>query len=100
MRRRYIAVGGDWVPREEWTEPSPAPYVIPDIEPYKSMVTGEMIHSRSRHREHLRDHNMIEVGNDPSIMNPKQRPIQSPRGLKEKIISAANQIEDRDRRRR
>lgn len=40
------------------------PYIMPDIQPYQSMVTGEMITSRSRHREHLREHNCIEVGNE------------------------------------
>ncbi len=40
------------------------PQVIRDIEPYKSMINGEMITSRSRHRDHLRAHGCIEVGNE------------------------------------
>ena len=48
------------------------PQVVRDINPYKSMVTGEMITSRSKHRDHLKRHNCIEVGNDTSHMN--QRP--------------------------
>ena len=40
------------------------PQVVRDINPYKSMVTGEMITSRSKHRDHLKRHNCIEVGND------------------------------------
>lgn len=39
-------------------------HIIPDIEPYRSMVTGERIRGRSHHRTHLRDHNCIEVGNE------------------------------------
>ena len=48
------------------------PQVVRDINPYKSMVTGEMITSRSSHRDHLKRHNCTEVGNDTSHM--KQRP--------------------------
>lgn len=42
----------------------PAPTVIRDIEPYKSMVDGTMITSRSRHRDHLKAHGMVELGNE------------------------------------
>ena len=52
------------------------PQVIRDIDPYKSMVTGEMITSRTRHRDHLRAHGVVEVGNDTSHM--KQAP-QAPK---------------------
>jgi putative FmdB family regulatory protein len=41
-----------------------APMVIADIQPYQSMATGEMITSRSQHREHLKAHGLIEVGNE------------------------------------
>lgn len=38
--------------------------IMPDIKPYQSMRTGEMISSRSKHREHIRQHGLIEVGNE------------------------------------
>jgi len=60
-------------------------YVVPDIQPYQSMIDGSMITSRSRHREHLKAHNCIEVGNDKSILNPVRKPLTSPAGLKETI---------------
>lgn len=41
-----------------------APMVIADIQPYKSMLTGEMITSRSQHRDHLKSHGCVEVGNE------------------------------------
>lgn len=41
-----------------------APAVHADIQPYKSMVTGEMITSRSQHRAHLKQHNLMEIGNE------------------------------------
>jgi len=42
-----------------------APMVIADIQPYKSQLTGEMITSRSQHRDHLKSHGCVEVGNEP-----------------------------------
>lgn len=41
-----------------------APMVMPDIQPYKSMVDGSMITSRSQHRSHLKQYGMIEIGNE------------------------------------
>ncbi len=38
--------------------------IINDIQPYKSMQTGEMIQSRSSHRNHLKQHGLIEIGNE------------------------------------
>ncbi len=35
-----------------------------DIVPYKSMIDGKMVTSRSEHRRHLKANNCIEVGND------------------------------------
>lgn len=68
------------VPKEEYgdnSRPVDTSYIIGDIAPYKSMTTGEMIGGRRQHREHLRQHGLIEVGNE----RVKQRPAQvdSPR---------------------
>ena len=41
-----------------------APFVHEDIKPYRSQVTGEMISSRVRHRNHLKEHGCTEVGNE------------------------------------
>lgn len=41
-----------------------APRVMSDIGGYISQVDGSWIDSRSKHRNHLKQHNMIEVGND------------------------------------
>lgn len=41
------------------------PHVIPDIKPYQSMVTGERIRGRSHHRQHLKQHGVVEIGNEP-----------------------------------
>ena len=63
--------------------------VMPDIQPYRSMIDGTMINSRSAHREHLRDHGCVEIGNDSSL-KARPKPLQSPPGLKDEIIRAAN----------
>lgn len=39
-------------------------HVIPDITPYKSMQTGERIRGRAHHRAHLKEHGLIEIGNE------------------------------------
>lgn len=76
MRTKYYAdKDGHWVAQKP-AEESAGVAIIPDIEPYQSMITGEIIGSRSRHREHLREHNCFEVGNDVKPMltyydNPK-----------------------------
>ena len=63
MRRTYVQIDG--VLYEKGTEPLPAaPYVVPDIAPYKSMLTGEIIKGRAQHRAHLRQHGCVEVGNE------------------------------------
>lgn len=64
---------------------------MPDIKPYRSMIDGSVINSRSQHRAHLKQHGCLEVGNDSSVLNPKRKPIESPPGLKEALIRAVNE---------
>ncbi len=70
------------------------PQVVRDINPYKSMVTGEMITSRSRHRDHLARHNLIEIGNDTSHMT--KRPTPPPSQDRKRLI--ASQLADKSDR--
>jgi hypothetical protein len=77
MRQRYIQdpVTHKLIPADEWhqTEVN-APMVMSDIKPYKSMIDGKMIESRSVHRAHLKQHNMIEIGNETKHhLAPKPR---------------------------
>lgn len=91
MRKSYIQING--VLYEKGTEPvqeSRGPMVMKDIEPYRSMVDGSIITSRSKHREHLRVHNCVEIGNETKYLQPK--PLTSPPGLKEEIIRATEQV--------
>lgn len=59
-----------------------APFIQADIQPYKSMVTGEMITSRSQHRTHLKDHGMVEVGNEKP---PEPKPLKPLGDLKKDL---------------
>lgn len=66
-RQRYIQHPEtlELIPAEEYVRPSSdAPMILGDLQPYKSMITGEMINGRRQHREHLRQHGCIEVGNE------------------------------------
>lgn len=63
MKRSYVQIDG--VLYEKGTEPAPSGVmVMPDIKPYRSMIDGSMITSRSEHRAHLKQHGCVEVGND------------------------------------
>lgn len=42
----------------------PCPMFIPDVQEHQNMVTGEIVTSRSRHREILRERGLVEVGNE------------------------------------
>jgi len=91
MRRRYVQIDGELVEvgKDYVPEPRNSHYVMPDIKPYKSMVTGEMVESRSRHRDILRQHNLTEVGNETKHLLNRAGPIQSPPGLKQTLIEVA-----------
>lgn len=65
-----------------------APMVLGDIPPYRSMCDGTMITSRSQHRAHLKQHGVIEIGNEKI----KERPntLGKTKGLKETLIEVVN----------
>jgi len=60
--------------------------VMPDIQPYRSMIDGHIVQSRSGHRAHLRINNCIEVGSEVQ----KPRPVTTPPGLKQTLIDICN----------
>lgn len=50
--------------------------IIGDIEPYKSVIDGSVISGRRQHRDHLRAHGCIEVGNEKlSSSSPNNAPM-------------------------
>jgi hypothetical protein len=96
MRRSWVQVNGELIPKEEYYAPSEQHHMImPDIKDYKSTITGEMITSRSKHKAHLKQHNCIELGNENPYLKKEFKPAP---GLKEEIIK--NWHIERDRARR
>lgn len=84
-------VSQSMIPKEEFyelTQPS-APMVMGDIQPYRSMVTGELISSRSTHRAHLKQHKLVEVGNETKYISQQKRSSPPP-GLKKTIAEIVN----------
>ena len=98
MRRSWVYIDG--IAYEKGTEPrSEGPMVMPDIKPYKSMKTGEMITSRSQHREHLKQHGLVELGNEPlKYLNKPYEgiPDVNPQGRKELIRAQVNEMSHKD----
>jgi hypothetical protein len=71
MKRTFVYENGAMVEKIKHRR-SDSHYVIEDIKPYKSMVDGSMITSRSQHRRHLKQHNCIEVGNERMENKPQK----------------------------
>lgn len=69
-----------WKEKQEMTAKE-APMVMSDIEGYVSQVDGSWIDSRSKHRNHLKQHRMIELGND---VPTQHRPLEVDRKSQEK----------------
>lgn len=91
-RRRYVQINGelvevtpDYIP-----EPRADHHIMPDIKPYRSMIDGRIIGSRSTHREHLRMHGCVEVGNETKHLMAKVKPIEPTPGLKQTIAEITN----------
>jgi hypothetical protein len=92
VRKRYIQING--VLYEKGTEPGSPFYIIPDIKPYKSMIDGSMITSRSKHREHLKANNCVEIGDSIKEIKPQSIPDVSPQKRKELIVSQFSSMTD------
>lgn len=92
MRKRWIWDKATMalVPIEDYeARPSAGFFVMGDAQPYRSMVTGEMVEGRAQHREHLKRHDLVEIGDAWDKTPPKPRQIESPPGLKETIARIA-----------
>jgi hypothetical protein len=72
--------------------------VIGDIAPYKSMCDGTMVMGRMQHRDHLKRHSVIEVGDQTHHLKPYGQ-YKSPPGLKETLIREVHKAKDAQRRR-
>lgn len=78
-----------WKEKQEMTARE-APMVMSDIEGYVSQVDGSWIDSRSKHRAHLKQHRMIELGNDvPTQHKPVEISKKSQEARKRQIAEMA-----------
>ena len=78
-----------WKLKEAMTKRD-APMVMSDIEGYISQVDGTWIKSRSHHRSHLKQHKMIELGNDvPMQHKPAEISRKSQEARKRQIAELA-----------
>lgn len=78
-----------WKLKQEMTVRE-APMVQSDIEGYISQVDGSWIDSRSKHRAHLKQHRMIELGNDvPMQHKPAEISKKSQEARKRQIAEMA-----------
>lgn len=78
-----------WKEKQEMTYRE-APMVQSDIEGYISQVDGSWIDSRSKHRAHLKQHRMIELGNDvPMQHKPAEISKKSQEARKRQIAEMA-----------
>ena len=65
-----------------------ATYVIPDIAGYKSMATGEWIAGRRQHRDHMKQHGLVELGNEiDAHLKPKKRDDSKDREARKRLIA-------------
>lgn len=88
-RRSYVSVNGEWVEKHLVEQAPRADYhIMPDIKPYTSMIDGHTVTSRSEHRTHLRDHGMIEIGNETKYF--QRRPPLEP-DFKSTLIKVVKQ---------
>lgn len=81
-RQTYVFRDGECIPKSEAIRRDavaaaanvsdlPRPYIIGDNVCYRSMVDGSMITGRRQHRDHMREHGVIEVGNEKVSSAPK-----------------------------
>nr|CRH05484.1 conserved protein of unknown function [Candidatus Magnetococcus massalia] len=65
-KRRFIWREGKMVEVDlHAPRPEPVgPMIMSDIEPYQNVVNRQWIGSRSSHRAFLKQHNLVEIGNE------------------------------------
>ena len=98
MRTRYVWRDGEMIEIAVAHPGAEAKIqIVPDIGGYKSMADGSWISSRSQHREHLKRHNCIEIGNE---MPTKRKPTlpsreQRIRRLREQLWNMTDREADK-----
>jgi hypothetical protein len=90
----YDKEKGELVPKEEYysASVSNAPFVMNDIQPYKNMIDGQMITSRSTHREFLKANRLVEIGTDVKAHTTRQAPKVDRQAIKRDIHTAMQKL--------
>jgi hypothetical protein len=74
------------IPKERYSREPVASYVMPDIAGYKSMKTGEWIAGRRQHRDHMKQHRLIEIGNEIKHHMAQKTPTVDRAGIRRDLI--------------
>lgn len=58
----------DFIPKGEYVRSQyRGMQIIPDIVPYRNVIDGKVVAGRRQHREFLRTHGVVEVGNEKPV---------------------------------
>lgn len=84
--RNYVHpdYGGDWSGVECLSD-LPTPMLMRDIGEYTSVLDGSRISSRSQHRDHMRQHGVVEVGNEKFPARTESMPVNVGKDIKKTI---------------
>jgi hypothetical protein len=101
MAERFCRVCGGWHDlNEPWPDACMGHYrrhkenesgqIIKDIEPYKGVgIPGNpIIGGRKQHRDAMRAHGLVELGNEKVT----RKPLEAPPGLAQDILRSAQQM--------
>lgn len=69
-----------------------ATFVSGDISPYQSQVDGSMITSKTQHREHLKQHGLVEIGNEVKAHMTREKPKVDKEAIRRDISQAIDQL--------
>lgn len=76
----------------------PFPMVMSDtMDPVQSQVTGQMYDSKRALRAEYKQHNVVEVGNDPARLKPFKRPRKSEAAIRNTVEKAAARFDRGER---
>lgn len=64
-----------------------APFVVEDMKPYKSPIDGQWVTTRSQHRDHMKKHDVVEVGNE-KLTRPARKEYKPDKELKKQLYEA------------
>lgn len=92
-RDNYSAI--EWGPIPEWRKQRTGQerrgiYFVPDITPYRSPIDGSLVGGRRQHRDHMRAHGVIEVGNE----KPTPAKYKPPPPVADDIRAAAQMLNE------